>query len=75
MAAAGMIRRLREVRGVTSDGHLEQEVDDRPEYLRLFPNPSSVVKDIQLGVLLGRFANIEHEVPNHSFDYFHSETL
>ena len=36
------------------ESRLEQEIDDRPAHLRLFPNPSNVVKDLQLGVLLGR---------------------
>ena len=53
MAAAAVIRRMR---GRTSDNYMEQETDCRPAYFRNFPDPSNVVKDIQLGVLLGRYA-------------------
>jgi hypothetical protein len=53
MAAAGVARRLR---AAAVESLLDQEVDDRPVYLRLFPNPANIVKDIQLGVLLGRQA-------------------
>jgi hypothetical protein len=51
MAAAGVVRRMR---AGAFESRLEQDIDDRPAHLRLFPNPSNVVKDIKLGVLLGR---------------------
>jgi hypothetical protein len=51
MAAAAVIRRLR---ASAPEIHSEPESDARPTNLRLFPNPSNVVRDIKLGVLLGR---------------------
>jgi hypothetical protein len=33
----------------------EEVVDDRPKYLRKFPSASSILKDLKLGVLLGRY--------------------
>jgi hypothetical protein len=50
MATAGMIRRIRTV---AVEG-LTEQVDDLPTCLKQFPNSSNVVKDIHLGVLLGR---------------------
>jgi hypothetical protein len=31
-----------------------EELDTRPLYLRVFPSPSSMLHDIELGVLMGR---------------------
>jgi hypothetical protein len=45
----------RNARGRESQGTTQEEVvDDRPEYLKNFPNVSSILKDLKLGVLLGR---------------------
>jgi hypothetical protein len=32
----------------------ECDMDSRPEYLKDFPSDSSIIKDLKLGVLLGR---------------------
>jgi hypothetical protein len=32
----------------------EFDMDSRPEYLKDFPSDSSIIKDLKLGVLLGR---------------------
>ncbi len=35
---------------------LEEEIsDNRPAYLSIFPSASSIIKDLKLGVLLGRY--------------------
>ncbi len=51
MAAAGVVRKLR---AGAFDSRSEQDIDDRPVHLRLFPTPFNIVKDKQVGVLLGR---------------------
>jgi hypothetical protein len=53
MAAAGLVRAFRK-RGATTVDKLEEENDSDPAYLKKFPKPSNVVKDIHLCVLLGR---------------------
>jgi hypothetical protein len=44
---------------VALDGASE-EIDDRPSYLKTFPSPSSMLQDLQLGVLMGRRATNFH---------------
>jgi hypothetical protein len=57
MAAAGLVRAFRK-KGAMGIGHQqENDVDTEPAYLKYFPKPSNVVKDIHLGVLLGRQVN------------------
>jgi hypothetical protein len=51
MAAGGLFRRIKPA-GANS---LTEDIDDdRPAFLRQFPNSPNVLKDINLGVLLGR---------------------
>ena len=58
MAASSLIIR----RNKTASGEMstisEEIVDTRPEYLTVFPNASSILKDLKLGVLLGRYQTI-----------------
>ncbi len=52
--AALVIRRNARMR----DSHAlneDEDVDDRPMYLKEFPSESSILKDLKLGVLLGRY--------------------
>jgi hypothetical protein len=53
MAAAGLARAFRK-KGASMTGDMEEDYDTEPAYLVHFPKPPNIVKDTQLGVLLGR---------------------
>jgi hypothetical protein len=54
MAAAGAVRKIRSVASTVAVDVLLEQAEDLPECLKYFPNPSNVMKDLHLGVLLGR---------------------
>jgi hypothetical protein len=57
MSATAIIRRKTgSLRDATRLAY-EDVVDDRPQYLKEFPRASSSLKDLTLGVLLGRYVN------------------
>ncbi len=53
MAGAGMVRAFR-TKGASMTGDMEEVDDTEPAYLVHFPKPPNIVKDTQMGVLLGR---------------------
>jgi hypothetical protein len=72
MAAAAVIRRLR---ASAPELRSEQENDVRPASLRFFPSNSIIVRDIQLGVFLGRQVKSWSVLltTNHNLDPFFEE--
>jgi hypothetical protein len=57
MAASSLIIRRKTATGEMST--ISEEIEDtRPEYLNVFPDALSILKDLKLGVLLGRLQTI-----------------
>ena len=54
MGSGAVIIMARRAAGSREDSMGGDDEDNTPEFLKKFPDPASILKDIQLGVLFGR---------------------